>query len=215
MLEQFLKQNEDQILKKTEDKSRELAGDHPTSDRLKAGLPIFYGQIISIVRHANNPSTPPPKDIEKIADAADRNDEPAMAEAAGQPEEADLAKSAGLHGVELRKLGYSLSHVVHAYGAMCQAITETASEKEFPIAAAEFHTLNRCLDVAIAGAVTEFQAHSDSQENKDPVNTEMRNALNSAIVAFQSIKRGIVGVGGTTGQVLENSLKKMDKLLTP
>jgi hypothetical protein len=43
---------------------------------------------------------------------------------------------------------------LHDYGDICQAITEVAVEQHLPITTEEFHTLNRCLDTAIA-AVTE------------------------------------------------------------
>lgn len=212
-LNEFLVKNKKQILAATEVKTRELAGAHPTSEDAKTGLPIFYTQLISIIGHAPQPSDPPARNIEAIAKAADQNDEPAMATAANQPEEAELAKSAGEHGVELRRLGYTLSHVVHAYGAMCQAITEAASLQKVPVSAADFHVLNRCLDVAIAGAVTEFQFDKDSTQSAPNRDTEMRNALTSATVAFQSIKSGVVGVSGSTGRVLEESLKKLVSLM--
>ena len=48
-----------------------------------------------------------------------------------------------------------MSQVVHDYGDVCQAITELALERKAPITVKEFHTLNRCLDTAIAEAVTE------------------------------------------------------------
>ena len=40
-------------------------------------------------------------------------------------------------------------------GDICQAVTELALEQHAPITTEEFHTLNRCLDTAIAEAVTE------------------------------------------------------------
>jgi hypothetical protein len=48
-----------------------------------------------------------------------------------------------------------VSQVVHDYGDICQAITELALDQKAPITVKEFHTLNRCLDAAIAEAVTE------------------------------------------------------------
>ncbi len=219
MLHEFLLKNEKEILASTEEKTLELAGEHPSSPQLKQGLPIFYKQVIEIIRHADKPSKPPAKDIEAISKAADESDEPAMAEAAGQPAEAKLAESAGNHGKELLRLGYTLSHVVHAYGAMCQSITEIASKKKSEISPSEFHALNRCLDVAIAGAVTEFQAHQDSNKSavKDTPSDffihEMRKALASANMSLEMIRKGVVGVGGATGQVLEKSLQRLSSLL--
>jgi hypothetical protein len=219
MLDQFLLENEKEILALTEEKTLELAGTHPSSVQLKKGLPIFYKQIIEIIRDADKPSEPPPKDIEAIAKAADQGDEPAMAAAAGQPAEAELAKSAGAHGQELLRLGYTLSHVVHAYGAMCQSITETAAKKKAEVAASDFHALNRCLDVAIAGAVTEFEAHHNSDKSAVKNSAtgvfihEMRNALTSANMSLQLIQKGVVGPGGQTGQALQRSLQRMGSLL--
>ncbi len=219
MLHEFLLKNQEKILALTEEKTQELAGDHPSSDQLKSGLPIFYAQVIEIIRNAGKPSDPPAKDIEAIAKAADQGDEPAMAEAAEQPLEAELARTAGDHGTELVRLGYTLSHVVHAYGAMCQAITEVASRNNYPVTATEFHALNRCLDVAIAGAVTVYQAVQDAKEKGDetavPLSLarEMRNLLASSNVAFQSIKSGTVGFNGSTGQVLEKSLKRLEEII--
>ena len=219
MLYDFLRKHQKDILALTEKKTLELAGDHPSSDQLKRGLPIFLKQVIEVIHQAGDPSDAPPKDLEAIARAADKGDEPAMAEAARQPEEAELAKSAGLHGAELLRLGYTLSHVVHAYGAMCQAVTEVATNKNFPIEASEFHALNRCLDVAIAGAVTEYQHLRDTQESsrefKQPelLAYEMRNALSTANTALQIIKDGSVGFKGATGRVLEKSMSRIEELI--
>jgi hypothetical protein len=64
--------------------------------------------------------------------------------------------SAAQHGRELLAEGYNLSQVVHDYGDICQAITELALDRKAPITVKEFHTLNRCLDTAIAEAIAEY-----------------------------------------------------------
>jgi hypothetical protein len=84
MLNDFLLKNESAILALTERKALELAGDHPSSEQLKSGLPIFYRQIIRVIGRPES-KVAPAKDIGAIARAADRGDEPAMAVAAGQP----------------------------------------------------------------------------------------------------------------------------------
>ena len=68
----------------------------------------------------------------------------------------EIGAAATRHGGELLRQGYSVSQVVHDYGDICQAITELADEIQAPITIDEFHTLNRCLDDAIAEAVTEY-----------------------------------------------------------
>lgn len=96
--------------------------------------------------------------------------------AAGRPDEIEVTREAAVHGTELLRLGYTLSHVVHAYGAMCQSITELAIQKRAPITNSEFHDLNRYLDIAMAGAVTGFQFHRNEQETRRaPGNKESKS----------------------------------------
>ena len=52
--------------------------------------------------------------------------------------------------------GSTVSHVVYDYGDICQAITEFAVELLAPISNEDFGVLNRCLDDAVAGAVTGY-----------------------------------------------------------
>jgi hypothetical protein len=67
----------------------------------------------------------------------------------------------GLHGHDLLLKGFTVSQVVHDYGDICQTITELALESKAPIDTADFRTLNRCLDEAIAGAVTVYRRESE------------------------------------------------------
>ena len=66
-----------------------------------------------------------------------------------------IGAAAARHGRELLKGGYNVSQVVYDYGDICQAITELALDQKATITVKEFHTFNRCLDIAIAHAVTE------------------------------------------------------------
>jgi hypothetical protein len=94
--------------------------------------------------------------------------------------------------------------VVHDYGDVCQSVTDLAMETKAPIATEDFRTLNRCLDDAIAGAVTE---HARGQQvTRDGQSNEMRNLIHAAITAFEVIQTGTVGVGGTTGALVHRSL---------
>jgi hypothetical protein len=68
---------------------------------------------------------------------------------------AGIRTGAMLHGHELQLQGLTVGQVVHDYGDVCQSITELAMETDIPISSDDFRTLNRCLDDAIAGAVTE------------------------------------------------------------
>jgi signal transduction histidine kinase len=219
MLYEFLLKHQEEILAMTEKKSLALAGHRPSSEQLKQGLPIFYQQLVTVLQLDQSNALNSIMNKNAIARAADETNEPAMAEATGRPEEAEVAKAAGLHGLELLRLGYSLSHVVHAYGAMCQSITELAAKKDIVITAHEFHDLNRCLDIGIAGAVTEYQSHRNQQTMREEsehlgfLAHELRNALTSVNIALQLIKKGTVGFGGNTGRVMEAGLKRLGELI--
>jgi signal transduction histidine kinase len=99
---------------------------------------------------------------------------------------------------------------------VCQTITELAVETSAPISADDFRVLNRCLDDAIAGAVTEYgrernqsDIESESARGNERLGFfahEMRNLINTAIMAFEVLKTGNVGVAGSTSTVLHRSL---------
>src|SRR5882757_3574706 len=67
-----------------------------------------------------------------------------------------IKASAVNHGEEMQRQGFTVGQLVRQYGNICQAITELALEFAAPISVDEFHTMNRCLDDAIAEAVTEY-----------------------------------------------------------
>jgi signal transduction histidine kinase len=219
MLYDFLLQNQKEILAMTEMKTLELAGFRPSSEKLREGLPIFYKQLIEVLRIQGKPPEPSKADKKKMVKAASASDEPALAEAAGNSDDAAFAKAASLHGTELLRLGYTLSNVVHAYGAMCQSITELATNKKTHITPNEFHDLNRCLDTAIAGAVTGYQSLLNIQEKSREIEHlgflahELRNSLTSVNISLQLIKKGTVGFGGSTGKLLEKGLHRIEELI--
>ena len=75
-------------------------------------------------------------------------------------------------------------------GDICQAITEIALEQHVPLTVEEFHTLNRCLDIAIAEAVTEHSrliAQRRSKEEAERLGQtvpELGDLLNGAGLRF-------------------------------
>jgi len=116
----------------------------------------------------------------------------------------EISRGAGRHGRDLLLQGFTVSQVVHDYGDVCQSITDMAVERDAPIDTDDFRTLNRCLDDAIAGAVTE---HARGQEvTRAGESQELRSLTNTAITAFEVIQTGAVGVTGTTGALVQDSL---------
>jgi hypothetical protein len=73
----------------------------------------------------------------------------------------EIDRSAGQHGHDLLLKGFTVSQVVHDYGDVCQTITALALETNAPISTEDFRTLNRCLDEAIASAVTMYTRESE------------------------------------------------------
>jgi hypothetical protein len=126
-----------------------------------------------------------------------------------------------LQGTEFLRLGYNLDQVVHGYGDVCQAITTLAVEQTAPISADEFRTLNRCLDNAIADAVSAFggagqvsrvaQAETLS-ERLYAYAEEQRRLVDIALHAYSAIKTGSVGMAGATGALLLHTLEELRSL---
>ena len=108
-----------------------------------------------------------------------------------------MGVSATAHGEELLNLGFSIDQVVHDYGDLCQAITDLAVEQDAPLAGPGFGTLNRCLDNAIAEAVTEFgcarrlvaQKQADVFNERLGFLVQMRNSLMTASLALAALER--------------------------
>ena len=216
---EFLKTNEQAVLASVEEKSSALAGVRPVSEVSGNGLPVFFRQLLHVLEQAPADVMHAEVDENAMARAAQASDEPAIAAAAGRPFEVEVAKSAGAYGKELQQQGYTLSHVVHAYGAICQSITEIAIESKAVITNEEFRALNRCLDTAIAGAVTAFHAErAESVTNRETQHLgflahELRNALHIVTSSLRVIKSGTVGFNGSIGQVLDRALKRQEELI--
>ncbi len=130
-----------------------------------------------------------------------------------------MTASAAAHGGELLALGYSVSQVIHGYGDICQVVMQLAEETHAAITVSEFGTLNRCLDEAIAKAVSEYERRRDASVTHEGVERlgvlahEMRNRLSAAMLAFSLLQDGAVGVGGSTGEVLGRNLRALRDLI--
>ena len=135
----------------------------------------------------------------------------------------EIGQSALRHGHDLLLQGCTVSQVVHDYGDICQSITDLAVEMEAPISTDDFRTLNRCLDDAIAGAVTEYgrgrnQSSIDGESARGSERLgffihEMRNLISTASYAFEVLRTGNVGIAGSTGKVLQRSLAAQRALI--
>jgi signal transduction histidine kinase len=135
------------------------------------------------------------------------------------PDTDAIGASAAHHGGDLLRSGYTIAQVVHDYGDISQAVTRLTDELHAPIPTAELETLNRCLDDAIAGAVTEYARlrhnaqSADDTERMGILAHEMRNKLGAAMLAHATLKTGLVGIGGSIGLVLDRNLSGLRDLI--
>jgi signal transduction histidine kinase len=126
-----------------------------------------------------------------------------------------IRDSAAQHGDELLRMGFTVGQVVHDYGDICQSVTELALERMAPITTAEFRTLNRCLDDAIANAVTEYGHQRDQRISAEGIERrgffahELRDLLSSAMLSFEVLRTESVGGGEVSGALLGRSLSRL------
>jgi len=229
MLHEFVTANREEIITRCRTKVAARSAPPPTKAEIDHGVPMFLDQLVDELRVGLSPNP-------------------------------EISKTAKRHGEDLLNQGYTVSQVVHDYGDVCQAITEMAVGLNAPIGADDFRMLNRCLDDAIASAVTEYGRERDksvhaaaaeeakslgvvaretrksihnsesrtiasavTQYKRDRAQSvdrqaigeterlgvlarELRTSIHTASVALEVIKSGRVGIAGSTGAVLNQSL---------
>src|SRR5579883_473411 len=192
MLDDFVLANRETIIARARARVASRASPNPSEAELANGIPVFLDQLVDALRSAQSTT-------------ATQNEQ--------------IGESAGRHGHDLLRMGLSIAQVVHDYGDVCQVITELAVEQKVPMSGDEFRTLNLCLDDAIAGAVTEYARHRERAVAEQGIERlgmlahEQRNLLNTAMLAFESIKSGRVAIGGSTGLMLSRSLMGLRDLI--
>ncbi|HSA54198.1 MAG TPA: HAMP domain-containing sensor histidine kinase [Gemmatimonadaceae bacterium] len=127
------------------------------------------------------------------------------------------------HGDELLRRGVTVAQVIHDYGDLCQSITELAAESGARVTAEEFGVLNRCLDDAIAAAVTEFSLQRERGIEAEGTQSaemqlgilahELRNQLGAAMLSFEMIRRGSVAINGATATLHDRALRGLRNLI--
>ncbi len=192
MLSEFLTANRHEILALARARVALRSAPLARDAEFTHGLPVFLDQLGEALRK------------EKLHQVVDH---------------AEIQNSASQHGDHLFHEGLTVAGVVNSYGDLCQVITGLAVEQQASIDASDFQTLNLCLDDATAGAVSAYSRQREraiSDEGTERLGVlahELRNALNSAILAFGSIRSGLVSTGGSTGAMLERSHLRLQSLI--
>jgi signal transduction histidine kinase len=195
-----------------------------TNRMLQEFITVYRDEIIRRCRaKVAKRVIPPPSEVEINHGVPLFLDQLVEALRSGGANNLAIDMSAGQHGHDLLLKGFTVSQVVHDYGDVCQTITELAVETNAPMNATDFHTLNRCLDNAIAGAVTMYMRESQQSRFEEAAERsdervgflihELRNLVNTATVAFEVLKTGSVGAAGNTGAVLSRSLGGLRDLI--
>jgi signal transduction histidine kinase len=196
MLQEFIAENRDQIIGRARQRVSERSAPKSTDVKLDHGVPILLTQIVDALTAAGTlrlvGAPPPPTEI---------------------------SATAALHGRELLRNGLTVAQVVNGYGDVCQVVTDLAGEANVSIGTHEFHVFNRCLDEAVAGAVTAYGRQREQDlayegtERLGVLVHEMRNLLNTMTLAFAIIRDGKVGLSGSTGAMLARSMSGLCALV--
>ena len=207
----FLANNADDLVQRCVAKVAKRPKRFATETQLRNGIPMFLSQLIRTLEAEQEDGAAAGMDIS----GASGGDNATLSE---------MGVSAAAHGTALLALNYTVDQVVHDYGDLCQAITDLAVERDAPFTVDEFRTLNRCLDNAIADAVTEFgfqrdvsiaeQQSADLNERLGYLMHELRNSLSVATLAVTAMETGSLPITGATGAVLKRSHEAMKRLIS-
>src|ERR1700727_1162619 len=184
MLHDFIKTNRRVVIDQCRAMVASRSEPKPTEDDLTHGIPIFLDQVIETL-------------------ITEKASESVRGQAGGGSPRAyasNIGSMAALHGRDLLERGFTLEQVVRDYGDVCQAVTNLAVETGSPIGVDEFRTFNRCLDNAIAAAVSEYARAQDTRTTEDdfqavnsrlgPMAHELRNHLQTATLVVRALKAG-------------------------
>lgn len=210
MLHKFLIRNRVDLIERCRVKAAQRPSPGASAPALGNGIPRFLDQLIETLQVQRETEPVPGRRVSGPSGGA-------------KDGVSDMSETATLHGGELLRAGYTVDQVVHGYGDLCQAVTELACERAEPVSIDEFHTLNRCLDNAIAEAVTAFGKQREVlivdktvqalNERLGFLAHDLRNHLHTATLALTAIRSGNVGLSGATGSVLSHSLIRLRTLI--
>jgi signal transduction histidine kinase len=210
VLHDFLAAHRTDLIARCRSKVLKRRAPKVTDADLEHGIPLFLDQIIKTLRMEQSSEPLQSRTVSGPSDG-------------GGSASSEIGATAAQHGLELMHHGFTVDQVVHDYGDLCQAVTELAFEHDLPVQAIEFQTLNRCLDNAIADAVTEYSyarelavAEKGSHafnERLGFLGHELRNFVHTAQLAFDAVQRGKVGAVGATGDLVNRSLVGIRALL--
>jgi len=204
MLHEFLTSQRDELIRHCRERVAKRYAPARTPQVVDHGVPLFLEQLVDTLR------------AEQLTTVREES------EPVSSPASTDIGRAATSHGTELLRLGFTVDQVVHHYGDVCQAITDLAVKKRASITTDEFRTLNRCLDEAIADAVTAFgderqnavlDQATNLHERLGALAEEQRHLIDMALQTLAAIQTGQLAPAGATGTALVKTLKELRDLI--
>ena len=189
MLRAFLTANREELIDRARAKVATRSAPQPTDEELSHGVPLFLSQLVDAL-------------------ALPEGDAPeAVVTPAAKPE------------VDFLRMGFTVAQVIHDYGDICQAVKDLAIERDARLTEDDLRRLNLCLDEAVARAVTDFARQRERDvtqagtERLGFLAHELRNLLTTAMLSFDTIRKGVVGVNGAVGSLHTRSLLDLRDLV--
>lgn len=195
-LKKFIVDNRRELIERTRAKVATRRFPQLSDAEMEHGVPAFLSQLGTVL-------------------CAEEERDPAQKVESGAFANAHIVRSATLHGQDLSKFGFTIEQVVRGYGDVCQAVTELAGQQGAVLTIAEFHTLNRCLDNAIAGALTSWdeernKALAEAERRLDLIRRELSSLVGSATDSFDALS---AARGGGAAAAFQDFLAKIRSIL--
>lgn len=208
MLHDFVRDHRDAIIERARVRLASRLVPVASDVQIASGAPMFLAQLVDTLREQQD----------EVSSPLDPTSDERATEVFGQ--------TADQRGDDMLRAGLSIAQVVEGYGDVCQAITDEAIEHEAQIAADEYRALNLCLDIATARAVTAFSRERErTNDERERTNEkkgterlgmlahELRNLLSTAVLSYEALQRGAVGMHGSTAAVLKRSLQGLRQII--
>jgi signal transduction histidine kinase len=119
-----------------------------------------------------------------------------------------------------KRQGFDAARVIHDYGLVCEVLTGLAIELDVTPTAQEYQLLNRCIDEASARAIESFAFETrkeDLRERAEHLGSlahEIRDAVETAALAFELVRKGSVGPASRTAEIVQRSLRTIEELVS-
>jgi signal transduction histidine kinase len=189
-MRRFITEHRALIERQSRDLLRERSTEKSTESELERGVPVLIDQLVETLGRGRSPS--------------------------GGPLDRAIVTTAAEHGSRLFARGFSMAQLVHGYGVVSEVVMELGEKYGVGFTTRDFEVLNRIIVLAIGGAVTEYQKRNTDEtrdQNLERVGMlahEMRNALSTATMAHEVIRRGGTG---RAADALDKSLLRMRDLI--